>query len=863
MAKPRFLKYTLFLLGSLILSLSFGLRLPLQALNPAQLVQQGVEQYQQGHYTDAIQSWQGAVSQANSPDQLIILENLARAYQQVGQSQEALTHWQQVMAQAQTLNQPRKQAQALTEAAQVYLQMGQPRQALALLCALESEPVCPVDSALGLARQSQDHALEAAALGSRGEAYRLMGQYEKSIQSLEQALALGTAYQVPLQRSLGSAYQARGQRWQLRAESARQQSILRARNLQQRAVADYQKARDYFQASLPGPQSPTSELETRLDLMHLASQTEGLAVLSLVDSNAQRQRSLELLTQAPPTAATLFATIEMASLPALTSPVSEPLAQCPAQWQLPPTQRQALLEQGAKLASTLNNSRATAFALGALGHFYECQGDIAQAQTLTQQAILAAHQPLGGKDNAYLWEWQRGRLLLAQGQRGPALGAFHQAFLSLENIRRDLLNAEREVQLDFRQSIEPVYRQLVQLLLESGTEKTLALAQRQEMMHQALGVIDAFRIAELQNYLGNDCPLEREPATAFQPERLPNTVVINAMVFEKRTALLWAWPDGTVGLHWINKTQDQLRNTVKNLRQSLLEQRAGPYQNPWAQALYQDMIQPQQDELQRRQIKTLVFIQDGFFRTIPMTVLHDGQQFLVENYAVVTQPSLPGMTTLQAPVSAYQALILGVSEATTIDDQVFEPLVNVPLEVRSVAQRFGRTKTLVDQQFSPQVLNQELSNADYPIVHIATHAQFGLIAEDTFLITGNNQKMTLSELEESLRRLKNGGRSVELLFLAACQTAEGDDRSALGLAGAAVQVGVKGAIGSLWPVADESTFLLVTSFYENLVHNSMSKAEALRQTQIKMIHAKENTDINDLYANPYYWSPFILIGNWL
>jgi CHAT domain-containing protein len=860
MVKSHFLKYVVCLLGSFILSL--GLRLPLQALNPAQLVQQGVEQYQQGQYTDAIRTWQAVAAQGNPSEQLIIWENLARAYQQVGQSQEALAYWQQVKKQAQAVHHPQKMAQALTEAAQVYLQLGQPRQSLTLLCGKESTSACELDSALELARQYQDQALEAAALGSMAEAYRIQGQYENSIQRLEQALALKTAYQATLQRSLGNTYQARGQRWQLRAESARQQSVLRARNLQQRAVADYQKARDYFQASLQGPQSPAMELETRLDLMRLASQTEGLAVLSLADSQTQRQRSLELLTQAPPTAATLFATIEMASLPALTSPVADSLAQCPAQWQLPPAQRQALLEQAIELATTLDNPRAKAFALGALGHFYECQGDIAQAQTLTQQAILAANQVLAGQDNAYLWQWQRGRLLLADGQRGPALGAYRQAFLSLETLRRDLLNAEREVQLDFRQSIEPVYRQLVQLLLESADEKNLALAQQPEMVRQALGVIDAFRIAELQNYLGNDCPLSLEPATAYQTQRLSDTVVINTMVFEERTALLWSWPDGTVGLHWIDKTQDQLRSTVRNLRQSLLERRVGPDQNPWAKALYQAMIQPQQDELQRRQIKTLVFIQDGFFRTIPMAVLHNGQQFLVENYAVVTQPSFPGITALQAPVSAHQALVLGVTEATTIDDQVFEALVNVPLEVRSVAQRFSRTTTLVDQQFSPQTLNQALGNADYPIVHIATHAQFGLIAEDTFLITGNNQKMTINELEASLRRLKDGGGSVDLLFLAACQTAEGDDRSALGLAGVAVQAGVQSAVGSLWPVPDESTLKLVTAFYQNLIDAGLSRAEALRQAQLKLIHAQEFEDIDDSFSNPLYWAPFILIGNW-
>ena len=97
---------------------------------------------------------------------------------------------------------------------------------------------------------------------------------------------------------------------------------------------------------------------------------------------------------------------------------------------------------------------------------------------------------------------------------------------------------------------------------------------------------------------------------------------------------------------------------------------------------------------------------------------------------------------------------------------------------------------------------------------------------------------------------------MELLTLSACQTAAGDNRSALGIAGVAVRAGVKSALASLWFINDESTVPLVEEFYTQLRQSKVTKAEALRRAQIKMIKDRDN-------SHPAVWSPFILIGNWL
>ena len=187
---------------------------------------------------------------------------------------------------------------------------------------------------------------------------------------------------------------------------------------------------------------------------------------------------------------------------------------------------------------------------------------------------------------------------------------------------------------------------------------------------------------------------------------------------------------------------------------------------------------------------------------------------------------------------------------------------NVTDELEQVTQLFPGSKKLLNEQFTRQSLEQELKQAVYPIIHIATHGQFGTIPEDSFLVTGNNQKITITQLESDIRRFSGGSEPVELLALTACQTGIGDDRTTLGMAGITVQAGVRSAFASLWYVDDAFTEELVTKFYDHLqlpfegsgTISPMSKAEALQEAQKALINRK---------IHPAQWAPFILIGNWL
>ena len=240
---------------------------------------------------------------------------------------------------------------------------------------------------------------------------------------------------------------------------------------------------------------------------------------------------------------------------------------------------------------------------------------------------------------------------------------------------------------------------------------------------------------------------------------------------------------------------------------------------------------------------------------------------MIQKYAIATIPSFNLTESQSLNRRNLRILALGLSVEASIDGNTLTLLPDVPKELDGVLNQIPGKK-LLNNDFTSDRLNQELNKQAYPIIHIATHGEFGAEPEDTFIVTGkkdiatgNNEKLSFNELEKQIRKITSSNQLLELLTLTACQTAVGDERSALGLAGVAVQAGAKSALASLWAIQDDSTAEIAISFYNKLLNNpNMSKAEALQSAQIEIIEGK--TTAGQL-AHPVYWSPLILIGNWL
>lgn len=272
---------------------------------------------------------------------------------------------------------------------------------------------------------------------------------------------------------------------------------------------------------------------------------------------------------------------------------------------------------------------------------------------------------------------------------------------------------------------------------------------------------------------------------------------------------------------------------------------------PLAQKLYDWLIRPAEAELAKSGVNTLVFVPDGALRNIPIATLHDRHHYLVEKYSIALAPSLQLLDPKPLPKKQLKALTVGLSESR----HGFAPLSNVPLELEQIHSEVPGV-VLLNQKFTSSAFQNQLKASPFPIVHIATHGQFSSKAEQTFILSWDN-RIDVHQLDNILQPKKQSeSGAIELLVLSACQTAAGDKRAALGLAGIAVRAGARSTLATLWSVDDAATTQLMSQFYWELANSTVTKAEALRRAQLKLIKDPSQ-------QHPIYWAPYVLVGNWL
>jgi CHAT domain-containing protein len=845
MLKQRLLS-VLFLM-SLMLCLGLG-HVSAQIVNSS--IQQGLERYRSGDFQGAIDIWNNALKQ-HPNDQVILLKYLARVYSQVGQFEPAIASLNALIDYYQNNSDRVQLGRMLTEQAQAYSNLGQQRQAIAILCGEQSE--CKEGSALAIARQQSDPLGEAAGLGSLGNAYRLQGDYESALRSLQKSLNMAdklqnSAYRIAAKNGLGNTYASLAKRDYRYAEFASETDDRAAKErFTQQAIESDRSAIQSFTAVVMAARQQNHPTQESQALLNLAT--------SYQRSGLQTEKTLQqadnLRDRLPDSRDKAYHLIRLANL-WQQSPKLDPNVQCGAQT---PAETVPLLKQAIVVAQRIRDPQAESFALGRLGHHYECQQDFTQALQLTQQAQFTAQN----QSNRYLWDWQIGRILQTQGRTAAAIAAYESAVKALKEIRGDLAIASRDFQFDFRDVIEPVYRELTELQLQATANQT---SEKPTNLESALETIDSLRLAEVQNYLGEDCTIT---ATA-KPITLVNdkTAIFSTIMLKNRIAVIVTLPKSRSMIRWIPAQSQTVTATVNDLRLKL-EQRsdlANTYQAP-AQQIYDWLIRPFSQDLQAAQIETLVFIQDGILRSIPMTALYDGKQFLVEQYAIANTLSLTLIDPTQLNQGSLRVLGFGLTKASTIGSTFFAPLSFVKTELDRITKTLPGSKEFIDEAFTIDRLKQELTQNAFPIVHLATHGKFGIDSRETFLVTGkqisaaskpDNEKLTMNQLYQILQTVE---KPLDLLTLTACETAVGSNRDALGIAGISIQAGAKSAIASLWQVDDQATAELIAQFYQNL-NQGMGRAKALQSAQKSWLQKP-----SDARQHPGYWAALTLVGNWL
>jgi len=319
--------------------------------------------------------------------------------------------------------------------------------------------------------------------------------------------------------------------------------------------------------------------------------------------------------------------------------------------------------------------------------------------------------------------------------------------------------------------------------------------------------------------------------------------------------------------------REVLLQTIKELRTQITnphKARTTSYKES-AQQLYQWLIAPLEADLKSQGINTLVFSMDTGLRAIPLGVLHDGKQFLIEKYSLGLIPSLNLTDTRYQSLKDAHVLAMGASEF--VEEK---PLPAVPVELSTITPKLWPGKSFLNDAFTLENLKSQRASQSFELIHLATHGEFQPGQPNNSFIQLWNTKLRLDQL----RQLGWNNPPVELLVLSACRTALGDEQAELGFAGFAVQAGVKSAMASLWSVSDEGTLGLMTEFYQQL-RKTPIKAEALRSAQLAMLKGEvrlqggqlrspgENVSLPPQLMNrpdktlhhPYYWGAFTIIGS--
>ncbi len=504
------------------------------------------------------------------------------------------------------------------------------------------------------------------------------------------------------------------------------------------------------------------------------------------------------------------------------------------------------LNQAANVAEDINDLRAVSYAWGYLGKVYEDERRYEEALQLTRRAAYAAQQ-VNAPESLYQWQWQTGRLLKVLGKIEEAISAYRHALDTLQSIRHEMYSGYGKQQYSFRETLGPLYFELIDLLLikADSIQKPELIA---GYLLEARERVEMLKVVELQDYFQDECVNISEHRVASLDTISKTAVVIYPIILRDRTELLVSLPGGLKRFS-IPVSKDSLTKEVREFRNGLVDQRSRKYL-PHARKLYDWLIRPLEPDLANFPVDALVFVPDGSLRTVPMAALHDGKNFLIKKYPLAITPGLNLTDPRAIQRQDIKLFALGLTESS----QGFPPLPYVAEELEAIHDLYGG-KMLMDKDFLLSDVEQTLLEEPFNIIHIASHGQFKNDADKTFLLTYDD-KLSLERLDQCIGYFRFRKETLELLTLSACETAVGDERAALGLAGVAVKAGARSAVATLWNIYDRATVVLVSEFYRQLRDPSVTRAVALQRAQLKLLG-------DPAFEHPVFWSPFLLINNWL
>ncbi|MGD1920423.1 MAG: CHAT domain-containing protein [Pleurocapsa sp.] len=896
--------------SAIIISINFFSAKSLaQTPQSIQLIQQGTSLYGAEQFEQSVRVWNLALSKSEDVlNKSLILSNLSLAYQSLGEWQQAektIAQSLEILANLNNTTQTYTEILAKALNSQGHLQWlrGDYSNAIATWDLAATNYLQAGDIANTIKCQlNQTKALQASGLSSKAAE-----KSEQIYQSLEntdnlELKSVGLQYLGNVLRSVGNLQRSNAVLRESLEILETPDSLLELGNTE-RALSDsylatsqLQLAQQYTQRAIAHYQQAFEQgnnLQAGLNYLNLA-----IAIGKWSDISNLIPPINRAISSLPATRSNIYARLNFArNLSCLTEIQSKNQLQCvaslrreqlkqtlstnPPKIEIPSSQEiTQAIEMAIKQAI---DAPTKSYTLGELGKVYESQGQWQLAEQFTQQALLIL-EGIEAPEIRYRWSWQLGRILKQRGNLSEAIASYSAAIDDLKSVRSDLLVVNSEVQFSFRDNTEPLYRELVDLLLQGDLSTSNVTSDTPDIsqlyLEQAIQTIDTLQLAEVENFL--NCNLTNVSSN-FQPNQNNHdrnrtwrykfavsfgqnieeidskTGFIYPIILGDRLEVIFKAPGKPFKHHTTYIEKQKVEQTLRELKTAIIR---GYASNAIAlsQNVYSWLIEPWSEYLEdSSQISTLVFVLDGELRNIPMGVLYDSkrQEYLIQKqYAVALLPSFQAFN-LQSTATELKVLGAGISQELQVDSKSFSGL-EVTAELDNIKSSLSST-ILLNNEFTQSNIRQNLEQGDFSVVHLATHGNFSSNPEETYILIYNSDISQGSLLKardlDRLLRHNSKQKSIELLVLSACETAQGDTRAALGLAGLAIRAGAQSTLATLWQVNDQSTVKFMERFYQELSVPGVSKAIAVHRAQNYLFNQSN-------YQAPYYWATYILVGNW-
>jgi CHAT domain-containing protein len=409
-----------------------------------------------------------------------------------------------------------------------------------------------------------------------------------------------------------------------------------------------------------------------------------------------------------------------------------------------------------------------------------------------------------------------------------------------------------------------------------------------EMLTEAIMGMERRLEGEFEDYFGRDL------AEVSQTNNdIAETLTRLAEETGSRAAVMWVIPrEDHLHLVLVTPEGDSVVRDLYDVPYSLLQETIQNYQQQLTNPIFRQPQQASQDLydwiigtfeadfLEPQDIDTILFCLGDGARGISLAALYNGEQYLVEKYALTRIPAFNLIRTDYVNIQEANVLAMGASEFSELP-----ALPAVPVELSTILDELQTNpqpnapwggRPLLNQDFTLENFQTMLAAQPFNIIHLATHAEFKTGAPENSYIQFWDTQLTL----EDMGQVEWNSDELELLVLSACRTAVGNSEAELGFAGLALQAGVPSALASLWYVSDTGTLALMSEFYRQLTI-APTRAEALRQAQISMLRGEVRFEEDNLLlsrgpvtlpatlagsvsgdlSHPRYWAGFTLISS--